>query len=97
MGGCIVAIGIKILAVELKKWQRFFEAVFRGLSVIIEWFLRYFNHTTRLWLQLPFQNGMATFCSLKIVAAITKMARVPSSMQKLVFFLKVLQEALWVT
>ena len=31
---------------------------------------------------------MATFCSLKIVAAMTKMARVPSSMQKLVFFKK---------
>ena len=49
-----------------------------------------------MWLQLPFQNGMATFCSLKIVAAMTKMARVPSSMQKLVF-LKVLQGALWGT
>ena len=46
LGGCIVPIGIKILAVGTIKWQRFFEAVFRGLSVIIEWFLRYFNHTT---------------------------------------------------
>ena len=41
-----------------------------------------------MWLQLPFQNGMATFCRLKIVAAMTKKARVPPSMQKLVFFKK---------
>ena len=39
-----------------------------------------------MWLKLPFQNGMATFRRLKIVAAMTKIARVPSSMQKLVFF-----------
>ena len=36
-----------------------------------------------MWLQLPFQNGMATFCSLKIVAAMTKIARVSFSMQNL--------------
>ena len=36
-------------------------------------------------LQLPFQNVMATFFSLKIVAAMTKIARVPFTMQKLVF------------
>ena len=88
LGGCMFAIGTKILAVEAKKWQGYFESVFRGLSVIIELFLRYFNHTTWRGLQLPFQNGMATFCSLKIVAAMTKIARVPFSMQKLVFFKK---------
>ena len=46
LGGCMFAIGTKILAVETKKWQGYFESVFRGLSVIIELFLRYFNHTT---------------------------------------------------
>ena len=57
-------------------------SVFRGLLVILEWILCYFNHTTFKGLQLPFQNGKATFCSLKIVAAMTKIARVPFSMQK---------------
>ena len=36
-------------------------------------------------LQLPLQNGKVTFCSLKIVAAMTKKPRVPFLMQKLVF------------
>ena len=32
LGGCLVPTGIKILAIE-KKWQRFFESVFRVLSL----------------------------------------------------------------
>ena len=56
------AIGIEILAVESKKWQGYFESVFTGLPVIIEWFLRCFIDATLKYSQLPFQNGIAIVC-----------------------------------
>ena len=43
LGGCMFAIGTKILAVEAKKWQGYFEYVFRGLSVIIKLFFALFQ------------------------------------------------------
>ena len=60
---CIVAIEIKILALGAKKAEFF-------LSLCLEAFSSNFRvvhttfHTTLKGLQLPFQNGMATFCSL---------------------------------
>ena len=80
------AIGIEILAIESKKWQGYFESVFTGLPVIIEWFLRCFIEVTLKYSQLPFQNGIAIVCRLKNKPTASKIAQVPYLMQNLVFF-----------
>ena len=79
------AIGIEILAVESKKWQGYFESMFTGLPVIIEWFLRCFIDATLKYSQLPFQNGIAIVCRSKNKPTASKMAQVPYLMQNLVF------------